>query len=361
MRVLVCWSNISGYMAACWRALAARPGVELRVIAFDPVKNANAPFDASILRGIECTLVDPGDLARLDQVLAEEETRGPDAAVVPGWFHPAYVRAARRFKTASIPVFMTIDHGWEGTLRQRVSVLAHRRYIRGMAGVFVGGERARQYALKLGARPETIHGGLYGFDAEAFSPLREQRSAAGGLSPRVFLFVGRYVEAKGLDVLVEAYRRYRERVEHPWALSCCGRGPQGKLLAGVEGVTDHGFTQPSMLVERLLAANAFVLPSRFEPWGVALAEAAGSGLPILCSQAVGAAVELVHDFHNGRVVPTSDSAALASAMAWLHHLPDPARTALGDASAAAASAYSAERWADRWADALREAVALRLP
>ena len=35
MKVLFCWTDISGYMAACWRALASREGVDLHVLAYD--------------------------------------------------------------------------------------------------------------------------------------------------------------------------------------------------------------------------------------------------------------------------------------------------------------------------------------
>ena len=37
MRIVICWSHVSGYMAACWRALAATPGVDLFVLGFGTV------------------------------------------------------------------------------------------------------------------------------------------------------------------------------------------------------------------------------------------------------------------------------------------------------------------------------------
>jgi hypothetical protein len=49
MKVVVCWSHVSGYMAACWRALAATPDCEVFVVAFGP--EGDAPFDPAVMRG----------------------------------------------------------------------------------------------------------------------------------------------------------------------------------------------------------------------------------------------------------------------------------------------------------------------
>ncbi len=40
MRLVICWAGISGYLAACWRAMAARRGITLKVITFDTIGGA---------------------------------------------------------------------------------------------------------------------------------------------------------------------------------------------------------------------------------------------------------------------------------------------------------------------------------
>ena len=50
-------------------------------------------------------------------------------------------------------------------------------------------------------------------------------------------------------------------------------------------------------------ADVFALLSRHEPWGVAVNEAAASGLPLLLSDRVGAAADLLRDGENGFLVP----------------------------------------------------------
>jgi len=46
-------------------------------------------------------------------------------------------------------------------------------------------------------------------------------------------------------------------------------------------------------------SGAFILPSRFEPWGVVVQEATAAGLPLICSNKVGASVHLLQDYFNG--------------------------------------------------------------
>jgi glycosyltransferase involved in cell wall biosynthesis len=185
----------------------------------------------------------------------------------------------------------------------------------------------------------------YGIDFDTFAGPAEARWAAGYEWPRRFLFAGRYVPIKGIDMLVAAYRIYRGAVADPWPLTTCGSGPLKHLLEGVPGVTDRGFVQPVGLPAVFAEAGVFVLPSRLDPWGQVIVEAAASGLPVVCTQACGAAAENVRDYHNGLLVPAVDPGALAQAMIWMHEHYD-ALPRMGRESQHLAAAYSAQRWAD---------------
>jgi len=173
--------------------------------------------------------------------------------------------------------------------------------------------------------------------------------------PRQFLFAGRYVPAKDLETLIRAYSAYRRRVANPWSLTCAGQGPDGRLLQGVEGVTNIGFAQPAHLPELFAGHGAFVLPSRFEPWGVVLGEAAAAGLPVVCSSACGAAADLVRPYYNGIVVPPGDVDGLSRAMHWIHDHESELRI-MGQRGQALAAAFSAQAWAVRWHNYALETV-----
>ena len=60
------------------------------------------------------------------------------------------------------------------------------------------------------------------------------------------------------------------------------------------------------IVERFVLADVFALLSRHEPWGVVVNEAAACGLPLVVSDRVGAAFDLVEDGVNGALVPADD-------------------------------------------------------
>ena len=64
-------------------------------------------------------------------------------------------------------------------------------------------------------------------------------------------------------------------------------------------------------------ADIFVLPSRYDGWGVVVNQALGAGLPLICSSEVRAADDLVADGVNGLIVTAGDSNGLAASMGKL--------------------------------------------
>jgi glycosyltransferase involved in cell wall biosynthesis len=87
------------------------------------------------------------------------------------------------------------------------------------------------------------------------------------------------------------------------------------------------------IVERYVLADVFALLSRHEPWGVAVNEAAACGLPLVLSDRVGAAFDLLEDGRNGARVPVDDPGAAAEAIRAL--AADPARRAAAGAASRA--------------------------
>src|SRR5207245_9325823 len=67
------------------------------------------------------------------------------------------------------------------------------------------------------------------------------------------------------------------------------------------------------VVEAYAASDVFALLSEREPWGVVVNEAAACGLPLVLSDRVGAAHDLLRDGENGVLVPAGDAGAAAEA------------------------------------------------
>ena len=210
-------------------------------------------------------------------------------------------------------------------------------------------------AAKLGYRGARCWDGYYTCDWDLFSDVGQRRLNLRGKSAedtfvsvesssaKSFAFVGRYAPEKGLDTLAEAYRTYSKRVEQPWSLVCAGRGlgQEALLEAGAE---DRGFIQPADLPEFFASADAFILPSRFEPWGVVAQEAAVSGLPLIVSDVSGAGVHLLRDRWNGRSFAAGDVKQLAECLEWFHHQSESSLCTMGERSYELGKQYTPGRW-----------------
>jgi glycosyltransferase involved in cell wall biosynthesis len=357
LRIVFCWAEISSYMAACFREFSRRPGIEMHLIHPEQLFGKTNLFrsDLQLLNGISNELFrenTPGlDRSLLEAVVA----RRPDFVVLCGWFLQGFRKLASSPEIADAQFILGMDTPWQNTFRQRFTRLRFRSLFKRLSMVVTSGERSAEYARRIGIEENRIRTGFYGFDHKLFASVSRHNSAAPEEWPRQFIFAGRYVPQKDLATLMQGYSIYRASVSQPWGLTCCGAGIEGGRLQGMPGVVDAGFVTPGELPNIFSRHGVFVLPSRYEPWGVALAEAAASRLPIICTSACGASVELVRPYYNGIVVAPGDPVDLARAMRWMHDHEDDLPV-MGQRGCALAESYSAEAWATRWHNYLLETV-----
>ena len=238
----------------------------------------------------------------------------------------ATVRAAR---SAGIPFVL-----WVGiwahprTLAHTLSrPLVRRLYRRADALVVYGPHVARHIARESGrtggvfVAPQAVEAERFRADVPAGEP--ERLRGRLGASRSVVLYVGRLEREKGLDVLLYALARSQERS----TLVLAGAGSQEAALRRLareleieDRVRFVGYVPQERLPVVLRSADLLVLPSvrtrRFlEPWGLVANEAMHAGVPVLATDAVGAAAGgLVVDGETGRIVPERDPDALAAAL-----------------------------------------------
>jgi glycosyltransferase involved in cell wall biosynthesis len=338
-RVAVLWAALSGYHYASLQALQDH-GAELLV--YRQSTRPDAPFDlAAIEAGVATTVwSDAPDEPGLERALDEFE---PDAVVVCSWHIGGYRRAARRLRGKTLRI-VTFHNQWIASPKQLGGMLLAPWVLRPTYDVaFVCDERQAIFANKLGFPTDRQLWGVNTCDHPRFAAVAEQRK--GALPPKAFLFVGRLVADKAIDVLAAAYRDYRSAVADPWPLLVAGTGPDAALLQGQPGVDMLGFVQPDDLPDVYAQSGCLVLPSRFEPWAIAIHEAAAAGLPVVCTAACGASTRLVLDGYNGAVIPADNAAALARALGRMHGSSDEERRAMGVASESLAEQYTPDRWA----------------
>jgi glycosyltransferase involved in cell wall biosynthesis len=184
-------------------------------------------------------------------------------------------------------------------------------------------------------------------------------------APFQVVFAGRLEREKGVPVLLAAWRISGLGAPDA-ALVLVGRGPERARAAAARTAFAVGELDPQEVRNFYAASDVVVIPSiptrTFrEPWGLAANEAMNQGLPVIATDAVGAAAGgLIAHERNGLVVPAGHAEALAGALRRLHG--DRGLLArLGAAARDDVSTYTHGAWADGMTAALRSAGASRTP
>jgi glycosyltransferase involved in cell wall biosynthesis len=156
------------------------------------------------------------------------------------------------------------------------------------------------------------------FDGYTFTreELDETRKQMGLPDLPVILFVGRVDDPrKGLDVLIQAFRKVLDEVDA--TLLVVGKGDQtiARDLAGpaLDRIVFTGFVDDITLKKCYALCDLYVCPSRLEGFGLTILEAFAAGKPVVVTR-VGAIPELVHDGQNGILVPPDSVTAMATAI-----------------------------------------------
>ncbi|HEB72744.1 MAG TPA: glycosyltransferase family 4 protein [Nitrospirae bacterium] len=135
---------------------------------------------------------------------------------------------------------------------------------------------------------------------------------------KTIVSLGRLVEEKGYDLLLNAFSRIRAH-HNDWSLVIYGDGPLRGQLEGAmdelklsDAVQFPGITNDP--TEALLKADLFVLSSTTEGFPNALCEAMACGLPVISFDCLYWPAEIIDNGKNGILVPTGDVNKLAEAM-----------------------------------------------
>lgn len=153
---------------------------------------------------------------------------------------------------------------------------------------------------------------------EDFFNRSSRRSEIGTRRPFRFLFVGNLVEQKGLSFLLDAVAQLTEQT-CDWRLEIAGMGPlrealvkQCQQLNIASRVIFSGRLDRTAVRTAMHLADAFVLSSVTETFGVVLIEAMACGLPVVATDCGGP--RWIVTPRTGRLVPTQDSGSLACAL-----------------------------------------------
>jgi glycosyltransferase involved in cell wall biosynthesis len=380
IRVVAVFPEPTPYRAPLLDRVAALPEIDLEVVyAAATVAGRTWRVEPqhrhSFLRGVRV----PGAERVLHHdypvtpgiVPALEEAR-PDVVVVSGWSTFAAQGTIAWCRARGVPYVLVVEShdegprpGWRRTVKDTVVP----RVVGSASGVLVTGTLARDSMVDRGAAPERVRVFANTIDVEEFGkravelgPRRGELRAALGAGDEdvVVLSVARLAPEKGLTTLVAAVAEAEDDRLLPVV---AGDGPEREELdrfAASLGVplTLLGDVDWERIVELYVAADVFALLSEREPWAVVVNEAAACGLPLVLSDRVGAAHDLLRDGENGMLVAAGDVQAAARALRALAADPE-LRRRRGARSRELASDWGYGPSVEGFVAAVREAAAGR--
>ena len=249
--------------------------------------------------------------------------QSPDAVIHT---HNAMAHYYAVLASIGLPVKCRINtrHGMGGRTRSGRQEWLYRQSLRGTDYAVAVCEAARQRFAADGMHPRrALLSVPNGIRLERFRPAddvaRQSLVAELGLptGSRIIGTVGRLQPVKDHALLLRAFAKVRVQVPEA-ALVIVGDGPlRAALEAQAEqaGLSDAvRFMGDRHDVPRLLTGmEVFALTSTSEGYSVALLEACASSLPIVATD-VGGNREIVRHGINGRLVPSGDTAAIATAL-----------------------------------------------
>lgn len=234
-----------------------------------------------------------------------------DAIIVGGYSSPTAVLAMAWMKLHKIPFYMEVDGG---LIRQdsRVKYQIKKALVSCASQWISSGQATNRYLIHYGAKEDLISvypfTSLFEKDILPQIPTQQEkqllRQELGMTEEKILLCACRVDPGKGLDVLLKASAELPENI----GVYIVGGMPDAELqklldtlpLAHVHFV---GFRKKEELAKYYRAADAFVLPTRSDVWGLVINEAMACGLSVVTTDRCVAGLELVEDGVNGYIVP----------------------------------------------------------
>ena len=333
-RIVFLYTELAEYIKACMDALAQK---DVDVYVFHYPVNPEAPFKFDFVNS-RCKFYLRTDFSRTE-LLNEVKKINPQAIVCSGWIDKDYVSICRELRQ-KLKTVIALDSQYEKGLKARVArERAKRLYKPAFDFAWVPGSPQVKYAESIGFKPDEIQTGFYTIDVKKWNQANANNPAEN--FPRRFVFVGRYMEFKGVIELWEAFSQIDSK---GWELYCAGNGdlfPSRRIHKGIHHV---GFVQPVDLYKFVAQGGVFILPSHREPWGVVVHEFAAAGYPIICTENVGAGSAFLKDGINGYEIKSNNIAELKDAMKKVIDSPDQQLFAMGRESKYLASKIDINTW-----------------
>ncbi|MBL7917295.1 MAG: glycosyltransferase family 4 protein, partial [Bacteroidia bacterium] len=305
MKFLVLYEELATYFVNCLNHFAESENCE--ILVFSKQINQIAPFEFKQVHK-NITLLEREKFSE-EEIKNKISRFNPDFVYLSGWIFKPYLKYIQHLKLKN--VIIGFDNQYNGSLKQRVGALYFQlKWKPFIKAAFVPGEKQVQFAKKLGFADKFISKNVYCCDTKLYNDYYDSAKSKKQEIPKRFLFVGRYVEEKGISDLWKAFIEIQNENSNEWELWCVGKGPLPPV--NHPKIKHLGFVQPTNFLSVIENTGVFVLPSSFEPWGVVLHEFACAGYPIISTKNVGSCEVFLKDNENGFLIESNNYLQLKS-------------------------------------------------
>ena len=222
-------------------------------------------------------------------------------------------------------ILWTEDWNWKiKSPKRRIVKVFARMIIKNSDAVLVPGTKHKECVIYLGSKPEKVFlmPNASNFSEEESSSKKEILTADNQdlQDKRIILFVGRLVKQKGVDYLLKSFVRLKKEINSV-ILVIIGKGDYEKELKKMvtnfkieNDVYFLGQIDNHSLNQYYSKSEVCVVPSitdeMVDAWAFVVNEAMYCGKPVIASDAVGSAFDMIKNGKNGFIIPEKDSDAL---------------------------------------------------
>lgn len=226
-----------------------------------------------------------------------------DELILGGWDHPVLWALAFRFPKCKNAFF--IESSYFESRTNGIKGFIKSLYVKRLSKIYASGKSQRKITDILGFKGETVITkgvGVFNYIPQPdFKPKTEVKN---------YFYVGRFVEVKNLKFLISVFNELPQ-----YNLYLAGFGEQEQELRRLakENVHFLGAIDNKKLSTFYQQMDVFVLPSKSEPWGLVVEEALNNGIPVIVSDRVGCAEEIINN-SNGLIFHYNDKNEFVAAI-----------------------------------------------
>ncbi|MDD5553088.1 MAG: glycosyltransferase family 4 protein [Candidatus Omnitrophica bacterium] len=290
-----------------------------------PVRKENIRFNYQVLHGFLFQKRQQAPYFFNPTLFFDLYRSSPEVIIVGGYQYPSYLLAVIYAKLFRRKIILWCESNRFSDSHNILLKEAYKRwFVRSCSGYIVPGKMSYEYLLSLGARSDKIWKAPNAVDNDYFhNSCDSKRENAGlfkeskGYPRKIILYIGHLIDEKGVSDLLKAFSLFsKERSDSGLLLIGSGKDEikYREFCAAnkINNVFFAGFIDQKELPAYYAIADLFILPTHKDTWGLVLNEAMACGLPVISSNAAGAAYDLIVPCENGYIFEKSNFEQLSN-------------------------------------------------